>query len=83
MRHSIRIAFRCKLLQRQGAFDGTNDRGKLDQHAIAGCLDDPSAMLGNEWVGGDPTLAQRPRRARLVLTHQAGIPDDIGGKDRG
>jgi hypothetical protein len=66
-------------LEREGAFDRPNHRGELDQHAIASCLDDPPTMLGNEWIGGDPMLAQCLRGARLVLTHQAGIPDDIGG----
>jgi hypothetical protein len=28
-------------------------------------------------------LAQRPRFACFVLTHQAPIPGDIGGEDRG
>jgi hypothetical protein len=70
-------------LEREGAFDRPNHRGELDQHAIAGRFDDPAAMLGNEWIGGDPMLAQHPRRAFFVLTHQTRIPGHVGGEDRG
>jgi hypothetical protein len=40
-------------------------------------------MLGNEWIGGNPVLAQRPRRTRFVPAHQARISHDISGEDRG
>jgi hypothetical protein len=79
----IRIAFRREPLQRQGAFDGPNHRGELDQDPVAGRLDNPPAMLGNEWIGGDPMLSQRPRRACFVLTHQARVFGNVGGEDCG
>jgi hypothetical protein len=66
-------------LQRAGTFDGPNDRGEFDQRAIASCLDDPPAMLGNEWIGCNPVLAQRPRRTRFVPAHQSRIPRHVGG----
>jgi hypothetical protein len=44
----IRVAFRFEPLQCEGAFDGPNHRGEVDQHAIASCLDDPPAVFGNE-----------------------------------
>jgi len=40
-------------------------------------------MLGNEWIGGDPVFAQRPRCACFVLTHQSQVTHHISGKDRG
>jgi hypothetical protein len=35
-------------------------------------------MLGNQWIGRDPMLAQRLRRARLVEPHQPAVADNIG-----
>jgi hypothetical protein len=70
MRHSIafggnaHIAFRRQLLQRQGAFDGADDRAELDQDPVAGRLDYPPAMPGDDWIGDGAVLAQcLPRRA--------------------
>ena len=46
-----------RLLQPQGALDGADHRAELDQHAIANCFDDPSAMLGDERGDGGAMLA--------------------------
>jgi len=78
-----RVAFRRQLLQRQGAFDGANHRAELDQHPVAGGLDDPPAMLGDERISGGAMLTQCLRRARFVEPHQAAVAHHIGGKDRG
>jgi hypothetical protein len=55
--------------------DGT---GKLDQHAVAGRLDDASAMLS--YFGIDECFSERlemSKRALLVGSHQAAIASDI------
>jgi hypothetical protein len=49
---------RRQVLQRQGAIDGTDHRIELDQQAVAGCFEDPPAMLRDERVGDDAMLAQ-------------------------
>ena len=77
------ITFRRLLLQRQGAFDGADHRAKLDQHAVAGRLDDAPAMLGDERLGGGAMVQKPPRGARFVLPHQARIARHIGDEDRG
>jgi len=59
-------------------FDGA---GELDQHAVAGGLDDAPAAFGD--LGIDD-VAQRRLEARqrpfLVRFHQTGIADHIGGE---
>ena len=57
------IALRRELLQCQTAFDGADHRAELDQHPVAGGLDDPPAMLGDQRIGGGAMLAQCLRRA--------------------
>ncbi len=63
-------------------FDGTSRRidgaGELDQHAVAGCLDDASAMLSD--FGIDERFSESlemSERAFLVGTHQTAIASDI------
>jgi hypothetical protein len=63
--------------------DRTHHRAELDQHAVAGGLDDPPAMPGDERIGGGTMLAQHPRRAGLVLSHQPAVAGNVGGEDRG
>jgi hypothetical protein len=78
-----RIALRRQLLQCRCAVDRADHRAELDQHPVAGGLDDPPAMFGDERVGVGPMLAQCLCRARLVLSHQPRIPGDIGGENGG
>jgi hypothetical protein len=39
--------------------------------------------LADERVGGGAMLAQRLRRAGLILAHQPAVAGNIGGEDRG
>ncbi len=67
-----------------GAIDRIDDAGELDQQAIAHQLDDAPAVALDH--GPQDLLAQVPDAAQcagLVLPHQAGISDHIGGQDRG
>jgi len=77
------IALRHQLLQRDGALHGADHRAEFGQHAVAGGLDDPPAVLGDQRIGGGAMLAQCLRGARLVHPHQPAVADDIGSKDRG
>jgi hypothetical protein len=55
---------------------------KLDQHAVAGGLDDAAPLLGDLRIY--EFAAQRLQtfeRAFLVRPHQPRIPRDIGGKN--
>jgi hypothetical protein len=78
-----RIAPRCQLLQPDCALDGADHRAELDQHPVAGGLDDPPAMMGDERISGGAMLPQCLGRARLVRPHQPRIARHIGGEDRG
>ena len=70
-------------LDRDRAFDRCDNRGKLQQHAIAHRLDEPAAERPYDRRRRLAPLADRPRRPRLVLAHEARVADDVGGEDRG
>jgi hypothetical protein len=40
-------------------------------------------MVGDDRSGGLSMLAHRPRRASLIITHQARIADHVDSHDRG
>jgi hypothetical protein len=73
-----------RLLHRDGAAHRINDARKLDQHAVAGGLDDAAAMLG--YLRVDELMAQcleAFERAFFVRSHQPRVARHIGGEDRG
>ena len=82
LRH-IGVALDHQLLDRDRAFDGGDNRGKLQQHAVARRLDDAPAVARDDRPRRLAMLAHRPRRARLVLAHEARVANDVGGEDRG
>ena len=60
-----------------------NEVCELDQHSIAGCLDDAPAVLGNLGFQQDVSqLLQQSHRALLVLTHQTAVASDISRQYR-
>jgi hypothetical protein len=74
----IRILLGHAVLNFDGASRCVDGTGKFDQHAIASCLDDVSAMLSD--FGIDERFSERlemSKRAFLVGTHQAAIASDI------
>ena len=85
MRNSIRLVLRHvgillghAALDLDGASHRIDGAGELDQHAVAGGLDDASAMLGDGGIekrlsGG----LQAGQRAFFVHTHQAAVSGDI------
>src|SRR6516225_1958586 len=77
------VALRRQLLQPDLSLNSVDHRAELDQHAIAGGLDDTTAMVGDERICRGAVVAQCLRRARLVEPHQAAVACHISGKDRG
>ena len=49
------------------AFDGSEDGGKFQQHAVAGRLDDAAAEVGHDRLGSIAPLAHRLRGASFAL----------------
>jgi hypothetical protein len=77
------IAILHPLLHQDRAAHGIDDRGELDQHAVAGGFEEASAMLVNQWVDQFTAMALQTReRPFLVHAHQPRISDDVGAKDR-
>ena len=77
------VALDHQLLDRDRAFDGGDDGGKLQQQPVARRLDDAPAEARHDRPRRLAMLAHRPRRPRLVLAHQARVADDVDGEDRG
>ena len=70
------------LLQIDGALHGVDGAGELDQHAVAGHLEDAALMLGDQWLQHllAPGL-ERGQRAGLIVLHQPAVADHVGGQD--
>ena len=79
----IDVALDHHVLDRNRAFDGGDDGGKLEQHTVAHGLDDPAAETRDDRSRRFAMLAHRLRRPRLILAHQAGIADNVDGHDCG
>jgi len=77
------VPLRRQVLQRQGAFDGADYRGELDQDTVAGRFEDPSAVLSDDRIGRDPLVTHCLRRARFIEPHQPTVADYVGREDRG
>ena len=63
------------------AGDGVDHAGELDQHAVAGQLDDAALVLGDPRV--DQFLAarlERGKRGGLVDAHQPAVADHVGSQ---
>ena len=73
------------LLQFDGAGDGVDGAGELDQHAVTHHLDDAALMLRHQ--GLEDSLAARSFRVReragLVLLHEPAVADHIGRENGG
>jgi len=80
----IQIAVGHRALDLAGAAHRIDDAGEFRQHAVAGGLDHPAAMLADLRINefGEMRL-EAFVRAFLVRTHQARIAHHIGGEDRG
>jgi hypothetical protein len=57
---------------------GIDGAGELNQHAIAGCLNDPAIVSGDCRINNiAPAGLQGRKRADLVSPHQSAIPGNI------
>ena len=52
------------------ALDGIDDPAKLEQHAVAGGLHEPSAVLRHESLGDRAVFAEGASGTDLVQTHE-------------
>ena len=67
-----------------GAAHRVGDAGEFCQHAVAGGLDDSAVMLADLRIDNfDEMRLEALVGAFLIRAHQARIPHDIGGEDRG
>src|SRR5260221_483603 len=76
------VALRHQSLHGDGKTHRRNHREKFDQHAVAGGLDDASAMLSDNRIKCCPMLAKHPGRSFLVRPHHPAVARDVGGQDR-
>jgi hypothetical protein len=80
----ISVAVCHSLLKDDGTAQGVNDRGELDQDAIASGLEDASAMLGDQRIDQFTPIAFEGGQGSLFVgPHQPRISGDIGAEDRG
>ena len=82
LRRHVAVAPRHALLDLDRARHGIRDARELDQHAVAGGLDQPPLVLGDRRVDQLETMGLETReRARLIGFHQAAVADHVGGED--
>ena len=66
-----------------GAGHRVDDAVELDQHAVAGRLDDAAAVLGDGGIDELEAMGLEAReRPRLVDLHQPAVADHVGGEHR-
>ena len=76
----VGVAPRHPALDLGRALHGVGDALELDQHAVAGGLDDAAAVLGDGRIDELEPVGLEPRkRARLVDLHQPAVADHVGG----
>jgi hypothetical protein len=81
---NIGIGFGHLLLQLDGAFDGVDRAPELDQHAVAGYLENAALMSSDDRLQHlFPSGLQNGHRADLIPLHEPAIADHIGGEDGG
>ena len=82
-RRDVGVAPRHPALDLGSAQHGVGDAVELDQHAVAGGLDDAAAVLGDGRIDQfDPMGLETRERPRLVDLHQPTVADHVGGEDR-
>ena len=80
----IGVALAHLALDLSGAGDRIHHARKLDQHAVAGQLDDATLVLGD--LGVEKLLAmrvERRERRRLIDAHEPAVADHVGGQNSG
>jgi hypothetical protein len=78
----VGVPVRHSLLDYDGAAHGVDDRGELDQNAVAGGLEDAAAVLGDQRIDQFAPIAfESGEGSLLVRSHQPRIAGDIGTED--
>jgi hypothetical protein len=80
---AIRVFLCNRVLDRDSALDRVDGAGEIRNNAIAGGIENPSAVAGNQSIEDRPVRLQRAQRANLVQPHQAAVLGNIGRKDCG
>jgi hypothetical protein len=79
----VGIAPAHAVLDLDGAPDRVGDALELDQHAVAGGLDDPAVVLGDGRIDQlDAVGTQARKRALLVGLHQPAVAHHVGGQNQ-
>jgi hypothetical protein len=82
-RRDVRVATCHAALNFRGAHHRVDDAAELDQHTVAGGLDDAAMILRDSWIDELKPMGLEPReRSPLVDLHEPTIADHIGGEDR-
>jgi hypothetical protein len=76
------VAFGHCRLHRHRAFHRVDHRRKFEQHAIAGGLDDATAMLCHQGIGDGAVFTENAGRAHLVQSHQSRVTGNVSGHYR-
>ena len=70
-------------MDHDGTAHGVDDRGELDQHAVASRLEDAAAVLGDQWIDQFAPIAfEGGEGSFFVRAHQPRISGDVGAEDR-
>jgi hypothetical protein len=76
------IASHHPALHRDCTGDRLHDAWEFDEDAIAGRFDDPAFVFGDFRIDQFTTVAPKPGKdTSFVLSHEAAVTDDIGGKN--
>ena len=80
----VGIAVFHSLLHHDGAAHRIDDRGELDQEAVARGLDDAALVLGDQRIDELPAMGlERGERPFLVDAHEARVSRHVRGEDGG
>src|ERR1700719_4693737 len=71
------------VLDRDGAFDGIDRTCKIGDKTVAGGIEDPAAMGGDQSIEDGPVGLQPAQRADLVQPHQPAVLGNVGREDHG
>jgi hypothetical protein len=79
---NVEVALRHDLLDGDGAFDGAHGAWELRHDAVAGDIDDASAVLGDEREDDRLMRFEFAHRLFFVAPHEARIAGDVRSQDR-
>ena len=77
------VFFLNGVLDRDGTFDGIDRASKIGDKTVAGGIEDPAAMRGDQSLEDRPVGLQPPQRADLVQPHQPAVLGNVGREDHG